>query len=48
MLYVFGQLHHSRLLQLVSLFIILTVVIFVILWRRVRDARGEQPGGEIL
>jgi len=47
MLDVFGQLHHSRLLQLVSLFIILTVVIFVILWSRVRDARDEQPGGEI-
>lgn len=39
---------HSRLLQLVSLFIILTVVIFVILWSRVRDARDEQLGGEIL
>jgi membrane protein DedA with SNARE-associated domain len=46
MLDVFGQLHHSRLLQLVSLFIF-TVVIFVILWSRVRDARDEQPGGEI-
>jgi len=39
MLDVFGQLNHSRLLQLVSLFIILIGVIFVILWSRVCDAR---------